>query len=110
VANGASADGIDVISTATDTLTKVIPTNGTALYVSFSPDSKLAYVAESGPKSDNAHLGQVHLVIAVLKLPPENGDFRVISTSTLQQVGSVVPTGEFPDDLSTAQPGVVAGG
>ena len=110
VANGSSSDGIDVISTATNSLVKVIPTNGTALYVSFSPNSQLAYISEAGSQSDNAHLGLIALLTAVLKLPMENGDIRVVSTSSLQQVGAVIPTGPFPDDVSTAQPGVVEGG
>lgn len=110
VANGASSDGIDVISTATNQIIKVIPTNGTALYVSFSPDSSQAYIAEAGAESDNSGLGLLALLVAVLKLPMENGDIRVVSTANFQQVGATVPAGPFPDDLSTAQPGVVSGG
>jgi YVTN family beta-propeller protein len=110
VANGSSSDGIDVISTATDSLVQVIPTNGSALYVSFSPNSAVAYVSESGVQADNAHLGLIYLLAGVLKLPPGNGDIRVLDTSNFQQVGAVVPTGPFPDDVSTAQPGVVEGG
>jgi YVTN family beta-propeller protein len=110
VANGSSSDGIDVISTATDSLVKVIPTNGSALYVSFSPNSQLAYVSESGVQADNSHLGLIYLLAGVLKLPPGSGDIRVIDTANLQQVGAVVPTEAFPDDVATAQPGVVEGG
>jgi YVTN family beta-propeller protein len=110
VANGASNDGIDVISTATNQIIKVIPTNGTALYVSFSPDSSLAYISEAGAESDNSGLGLLALLLGVLKLPMQNGDIRVVSTANFQQVGATVPTGPFPDDLSTAQPGVVSGG
>jgi YVTN family beta-propeller protein len=110
VANGASSDGIVVISTATNQITKVIPTNGTALYVSFSPDSSLAYISEAGAESDNSGLGLLALLLGVLKLPMQNGDIRVVSTSNFQQAGATLPTGPFPDDLSTAQPGVVSGG
>jgi hypothetical protein len=110
VADGASASGIEVISTATDSLVKTIPTNGTALYVSFSPDSSLAYVSEGGAESDSSHLGLLFLVAGMLKLPRENGDIRVINTASLQQVGPLVPTGSLPDDVSTMQSGVVEGG
>jgi DNA-binding beta-propeller fold protein YncE len=110
VADGASASGIEVISTSTDSLLKTIPTNGTALYVSFSPDSSLAYVSEGGAESDSSHLGLLFLLAGVLKLPRENGDIRVINTASLQQVGPLVPTGSLPDDLSTMQSGVVEGG
>jgi hypothetical protein len=88
----------------------VIPTNGSALYVSFSPNSQVAYVSESGVQADNAHLGLIYLLAGVLKLSPGNGDIRVVDTSNFQQVGAIVPTGPFPDDVSTAPPGVLEGG
>lgn len=110
VANGASNYGAVVISTATDSVIKVIPTNGMDLYISFSPDSKFAYIAEGGPRSDSAHLGAAFLVLAALTLVRGDGDIRIMNTSTLQQVGPVVTTGQVPGDVSSAQPGVVSGG
>jgi DNA-binding beta-propeller fold protein YncE len=110
LANGASSYGIAVISTATDTLTKVIPTNGMVAYVSFSPDSKVGYVAEVGASANSAHLGLVFLLTGAVKLVGGPGDIRLISTATHEQVGPVVPTGKMPGDVATAQPGIVSGG
>lgn len=110
IANGASAYGIVAISTATDTVTKVIPTNGLAAYVSFSPDSKVAYVAETGVNANSSHLGVVYLVAAATKLVRGPGDIRPINTSTYSNAGPVVPSGQVPGDLATVQPGVVSGG
>ena len=110
IADGASAYGAVVISTATDSVMKVIPTNGMDLYISFSKDSKYAYLAEGGPGSLNAHLGVPFLVLAALTLVRGDGDIRIESTSSLQQVGPVVPTGQIPGDVSSAQPGIVSGG
>lgn len=98
-----------MISTATDSVIKVIPTNGMALAVTFSGDGSYAYIAEGGPNSDNAHLGALFLVLAALALVRGDGDIRIMNTSNLQQVG-VVPTGQVPGDVSSARPGVVSGG
>jgi YVTN family beta-propeller protein len=110
VADGASSDGAVVISTATDSVIKVIPTNGMALAITFSGDGSYAYIAEGGPNSDNAHLGALFLVLAALALVRGDGDIRIMDTTTLQQVGPVVATGQVPGDVSSAQPGVVSGG
>jgi YVTN family beta-propeller protein len=110
IANGASSYGAVVISTATDSVMKVIPTNGIDLYISFSRDSKYAYLAEGGPASLSAHLGAAFLVVAALSLVRGDGDIRIVSTSTLGQVGPVVQTGQIPGDVSSAQPGLVSGG
>jgi YVTN family beta-propeller protein len=110
VANGASSDGAVVISTATDSVIKTIPTNGMALAITFSRDGSYAYIAEGGPNSDSAHLGALFLVLAALTLVRGDGDIRIMNTSTLQQVGPVVATGQVPGNVSSAQPGVVSGG
>ena len=110
VADGASSDGAVVISTATDSVVKVIPTNGMALAITFSRDGSDAYIAEGGPNSDSAHLGALFLVLAALTAVRGDGDIRIMNTSTLQQVGPVVATGQVPGNVSSAQPGVVSGG
>jgi YVTN family beta-propeller protein len=109
-ANGASKQGIIVLDTTTDSVVKVIQTNGMAPYVSFSPDSKWAYVPEAGAASNSAHLGLVYLVAGVANLVRGPGDIRVFSTDTLQQAGPVVPVGQMPGDVATTQPGVSSGG
>jgi DNA-binding beta-propeller fold protein YncE len=110
VADGASSDGAVVISTATDSVVKVIPTNGMALAITFSRDGSDAYIAEGGPNSNSTHLGALYLVLAALALVRGDGDIRIVNTSTLQQVGPVVATGQVPGNVSSAQPGVVSGG
>jgi YVTN family beta-propeller protein len=110
VADGASSDGAVVISTATDSVVKVISTNGMALAITFNRDGSDAYIAEGGPNSNSTHLGALYLVLAALALVRGDGDIRIMNTSTLQQVGPVVATGQVPGDVSSAQPGVVSGG
>lgn len=110
VANGASSEGAVVISTVTDSVIKVIPTNGMALAITFNRSGSYAYIAEGGPNSDNAHLGVLFLVLAALALVRGDGDIRIMDTTTLQQVGPVVATGQVPGNVSSAQPGVVSGG
>jgi DNA-binding beta-propeller fold protein YncE len=112
MASGASAEGIVVFSTLTDTIADIIPTHGMALYVSFSPDSTVAYVAEAGPGSNtnSAHLGLIYLVAAVVGLVHGDGDIRVFSTTSHEQLGPVVRSGPIPGDVATVQPGVVSGG
>ena len=78
VANGSSTDGAVVISTATDSVVKVIPTNGMALAITFSRDGSDAYIAEGGPNSDNAHLGALFLVLAALTLVRGDGDIQAV--------------------------------
>jgi DNA-binding beta-propeller fold protein YncE len=110
IADGASAQGIVVIDTATDSIVKVIATNGLSPYVSFSPDGRWAYVAEVGANSDSSHLGLLYLATSALKLVRGPGDVRIFDTSTLRQTGSPVPVGQMPGDVATVQPGVVSGG
>jgi YVTN family beta-propeller protein len=110
VADGASSEGAVVISTVTDSVIKVIPTNGMALAITFNRTGSYAYIAEGGPNSDNAHLGALFLVLAALALVRGDGDIRIMNTTTLQQVGPVVATGQVPGNVSSAQPGVVSGG
>jgi YVTN family beta-propeller protein len=110
VANGASSEGAVVISTTSDSVIKVIPTNGMALAITFNPSGSYAYIAEGGPNSDSAHLGALFLVLAALTLVRGDGDIRIMNTSTLQQVGPVVATGQVPGNVSSSQPGVVSGG
>jgi DNA-binding beta-propeller fold protein YncE len=110
MANGASADGVVVVSTATDTITNVIQTNGMAPYISFSPDGKVAYLPEAGPNSNSAHLGLLYLVAAVAGLVRGPGDIRLIETARKTQIGPTIPSGQMPGDVATVQPGVVLGG
>jgi DNA-binding beta-propeller fold protein YncE len=110
MADGASQQGIVIVSTVTDTLTDIIPTNGMALYVSFSPDGQVAYVAEARSSSNSSHLGVVYLVAAVAGLLQGDGDIRIISTTSHKQIGSLIMTPPVPDDVATPQPGVVSGG
>jgi DNA-binding beta-propeller fold protein YncE len=110
LANGASAMGVVVVSTKTDTITSVLPTNGMAPYISFTPDGRTAYLPEAGPNSDSAHLGLFYLVAAVAGLVRGPGDIRLIDTATKRQRGATLPAGQKPGDVATVQPGVVLGG
>lgn len=100
--------GLVVLSTITERITHIIATNGLGLYVSFSPDGRQAYVAEGGASPSLTDNGLENLAVDATLTTAS--DIRVFDTTTYQQIGPLVPTGQNPGDLATVQPGVESGG
>ncbi|SNQ51868.1 exported hypothetical protein [Frankia canadensis] len=86
--------GVGVINLATNT-SKVLPTSGMALTVSFSRDSQKAFVTEAGPNTVNTDGIAASERMVSGTWHPGPGNVRVFSVPT-QRVLATITTGEFP--------------
>lgn len=79
-----NAYNLTVIDIETDTIDRVIPVQNLTAYVGFSPDGKLAYLSDLGPRTANLNFLARSLFFDIFYLLPPNtpGSITTIDTAT----------------------------